>query len=95
MCYVLCVCVILQCLPVHIDVGTDRAEYRTDPAYMGLRQPRLRGPEYDALIDEFFTACQDAYGKNVLIQVCNLSRALSLSHTHTHTLLHFFKLFKL
>lgn len=36
---------------------------------MGLRQKRVRGQEYDDLIDEFFAACKDAYGKNVLIQV--------------------------
>jgi malate dehydrogenase (oxaloacetate-decarboxylating)(NADP+) len=60
---------VAQCLPVHIDVGTERAEYRNDPSYMGLRQPRVRGPEFHALIDEFFTACQKKYGRNVLIQV--------------------------
>lgn len=57
------------CLPVHIDVGTETESIRNDPTYMGLRQPRVRGQEYEELIQEFFDACQDAYGRNVLIQV--------------------------
>jgi hypothetical protein len=36
---------------------------------MGLRQERDRSPAYNELIAEFFTACQDAYGRNVLMQV--------------------------
>ena len=35
---------------------------------MGLRQRRLRGPEYDALIQEFFDASHKAYGRNVMMQ---------------------------
>ncbi len=35
---------------------------------MGLKQERVRGDAYDALVDEFFAACQDKYGKDVLIQ---------------------------
>lgn len=58
----------LQCLPVHIDVGTENEKLLADPSYMGLRQRRLRGPAYDALIQEFFDACQNAYGRNVMMQ---------------------------
>jgi malate dehydrogenase (oxaloacetate-decarboxylating)(NADP+) len=35
---------------------------------LGLRQGRERGPSYDALVKEFFEACQDKFGRNVLIQ---------------------------
>jgi len=55
------------CLPVMLDVGTNNAELLTDPYYIGLRQRRLRGGEYDDLIDEFITAAQNVF-PGVLIQ---------------------------
>jgi hypothetical protein len=54
---------------VHIDVGTNNKELLSDPIYMGLRQERDRSPLYDELIEEFFLACKDKYGENVLLQV--------------------------
>lgn len=57
-----------QCLPVHLDVGTNNEALLADPTYMGMRQKRDRSPAFDQLVAEFFTACQDTYGKDVLIQ---------------------------
>jgi malate dehydrogenase (oxaloacetate-decarboxylating)(NADP+) len=48
-------------MPVLIDVGTDRAELLADPLYLGLPQRRVRGAEYDALLDEFVMAVQEAF----------------------------------
>lgn len=57
------------CLPVTLDMGTNNKEKLADPFYLGLRQPRIApGPEVDTFVGEFITACQDAYGKNVLLQ---------------------------
>jgi malate dehydrogenase (oxaloacetate-decarboxylating)(NADP+) len=55
------------CLPVLLDVGTDNAELRNDPLYLGLHQPRLRGEDYDALVDEFITAARARF-PGVVIQ---------------------------
>ena len=51
------------CLPVTLDVGTDNHELLDDPLYLGLRQPRVRGDEYHAFIDEFVAAVQARFAK--------------------------------
>ncbi len=55
------------CLPVMLDVGTDNEALLADPLYMGLRQRRVRGPEFFAFVSEFITAARAAWPK-VLIQ---------------------------
>ena len=49
------------CLPVTIDVGTDNEDLLNDPLYIGLTRRRVRGDEYDAIIDEFVNAVLDAF----------------------------------
>ena len=55
------------CLPVTIDVGTNNVDMLKDPLYFGMRHPRIRGEQYDRLIDEFIAAAVENY-PNVLIQ---------------------------
>ena len=54
---------------------------------MGLRQERDRSPAYDELIQEFFDACHDKYGRQVLMQFEDFgnTNAFGLLEKHRQT----------
>jgi malate dehydrogenase (oxaloacetate-decarboxylating) len=56
-----------NCLPVLLDVGTDNEERLNDPIYIGWRNKRVRGQEYDDFVEAFVSAVK-ARWPHVLLQ---------------------------
>jgi len=57
-----------HCMPVMLDVGTNNESLLNDPLYNGLERRRVRGEQYDELVEEFITAAKEVF-PNVLIQL--------------------------
>jgi malate dehydrogenase (oxaloacetate-decarboxylating)(NADP+) len=72
---------------VTLDVGTNNEMLLADPLYTGLPQRRLRGLDYDSLVDEFLMAVQETF-PGVLIQFEDFAtdNALRLLERYRHRL---------
>ncbi|CAG0910622.1 unnamed protein product, partial [Cyprideis torosa] len=56
-----------QTLPVGLDVGTNSAQHKNDPYYLGVDEPRLTGDEYLSFADKFIAAVKKRW-PNCIIQ---------------------------
>ncbi|WP_116472685.1 NAD-dependent malic enzyme [Zobellella maritima] len=54
-------------LPVVLDAGTNNPQLLNDPMYMGWRNPRVNGEQYDQFVDAFINAVKRRW-PNVLLQ---------------------------
>ena len=68
-------------LPIMLDVGTDNEELLADPLYMGLRQPRIRGDDYQDFIDRFVAAVQKVY-PSAMLQWEDFLKANAIKQLH-------------
>jgi malate dehydrogenase (oxaloacetate-decarboxylating) len=50
-------------LAVGLDCGTDNEDLLNDDLYLGLRQKRARGEEYDKFVDVFVQSARKLYPK--------------------------------
>jgi len=48
-------------LPVILDVGTDNKQHLADPLYIGWQHERVRGAQYDELVDIFVSAVRERW----------------------------------
>nr|CAD7571135.1 unnamed protein product [Timema californicum] len=62
-----------NCLPVTLDVGINNQSVLNDPHYIGLRQERVSGADYEELVDEFIEAIVCKYGQDTIIQFESMS----------------------
>ena len=42
-----------RCLPIMLDTGTENDSLKNDSLYIGLREKRIRGDDYNNFLDEF------------------------------------------
>jgi malate dehydrogenase (oxaloacetate-decarboxylating)(NADP+) len=63
-----------ECLPVTLDVGTNNEELLNDPLYTGSERRRVRGSDYEELLEEFMQAAHEVF-PDVLIQLEDFGNA--------------------
>jgi malate dehydrogenase (oxaloacetate-decarboxylating) len=68
-------------LPIILDVGTDNKEHLADPLYIGWQHERVRGAEYDELVEIFVSTVRERWPHVLLhwedFAIGNANRLLS------------------
>jgi malic enzyme len=70
-------------IPIMLDVGTDNKDRLGDPLYLGLRQKRVRGEQYQAFVDSFVAAVKKIH-PNVLLQWEDFLKENALTQLQRH-----------
>jgi malic enzyme len=70
-------------IPIMLDVGTDNEDRLRDPLYLGLRQNRVRGDQYQSFVDSFVAAVKKIY-PNVLLQWEDFLKENALTQLQRH-----------
>ena len=70
-------------IPIMLDVGTDNEGRLHDPLYLGLRQKRVRGEQYQSFVDSFVAAVKKVY-PNVLLQWEDFLKENALTQLQRH-----------
>ncbi|MBI5504431.1 MAG: NAD-dependent malic enzyme [Deltaproteobacteria bacterium] len=68
-------------LPIILDVGTNNEELLKDPLYLGLRQRRVTGDDYQNFVDKFIAAVKKMF-PNVLLQWEDFLKANAIKQLH-------------
>lgn len=71
------------CLPLMLDVGTNNEALLAEPLYLGLQDKRLRGDEYDALVEELVVAVRDQF-PNAILQLEDFGNANAFRLLHRY-----------
>jgi malate dehydrogenase (oxaloacetate-decarboxylating) len=79
-----------ETLPVTLDVGTDNTQDLTDPYYLGYKDGRLLGPEYDNFIEKFIDGIKTKF-PDILVQWEDFSKqnAFTILDKYRHQVLSF------
>ena len=70
-------------VPISLDVGTNNLALRDDPMYLGYRERRIAGSEYEEFIGEFVDAVKDVH-PDALVQWEDFANRTSFTNLETY-----------